>query len=68
MTDDASEPEKKVRGISLVVTDAERLALEEWMRANGIFSRGAAVRCMMRFALANGVKPDAEVDHRRKSS
>jgi hypothetical protein len=68
MTDDASEPEKKTLGVSFVMPASEREALEEWVHQNRIKSVGAAVRCMIRFALANGVKPDDEPDLRRKAT
>lgn len=68
MTDDARDQEKKTLGVSFVMPPAEREALEEWAHQHRIKSLGAAVRCMIRFALANGVQPDAEPDGRRKGS
>ena len=63
MADDAL---KKTLGVSFVMPPPEREALEEWLHQNRIKSVGAAVRCMIRFALANGVEPDDEPDLRRK--
>jgi hypothetical protein len=65
---DADEPEKKEVSLSLNVPASEMEALREWMHANRVTSRSYAVRCMIRFALAGGAKPDEETDRRRKPS
>lgn len=66
MSKASPEKEKKDVGVSFVMPAAEREALEEWVHQHRIKSVGAAVRCMIRFALANGVQPDDEPDMRRK--
>ncbi len=66
MADDARDQANKSSGVSFVLPPAERRALEEWACQHRIGSLGAAVRCMIRFALANGVRPDGEWDGRRK--
>lgn len=58
--------EKKTLAVSFVIPPDERQALEDWAYHHRIKSVGAAVRCMIRFALANGVEPDDEPDMRRK--
>lgn len=66
MGNDIDGQEKKMLGVSLVMTAAERDALDDWVHEHRVKSVGAAIRCMVRFALARGVKPDDEPDLRRK--
>ena len=63
---DAEEPEKKDVGLSLTISPAEMQAIRDWMRKHDYLSRGAAVRSLIRFALASDAPPTEEVDLRRK--